>query len=164
MPGTLRSGGIHCKARIHSPRTWGAPHNPGTPLFPFPRGWALRWGSTGGTESWRGFLGLLLVSSASPSSLLTPPTLTPKLPRAGPKSHRPPASFPGWTGVFFPGESRLSRETPVAVRMGGGSLCIPELGETPKLSQSRSSALLLPGRSVRNSEGTNLEQGVLREI
>lgn len=45
-------------------------------------------------EIWGGFLGLILVSSNPPSCLLTPPTLTPKLTRAGPDPHQPPALFP----------------------------------------------------------------------
>lgn len=108
------------------------PHYGGHPTTRAPLCSRSRWdGETAaGRESWRGFLELLFVSSNSPSSLLTPLTLTPKLPHAGPKSHRPPELFPG---RFFPGTSRLSRETPVAVRVGGGSLRIPELGEIPRL-------------------------------
>lgn len=140
--------------RIHSPRAWGAPHSPGTPQFPFPRD-----GRCDGEE-----LGEL---PGAHSRVFELPQLPPH------PTHADPKTAPGWPqippaprvipglerGVFFPRESRLSRETPVAVRMGGGSLCIPELGEIPKLSQSPSSALLLPGRSVRNSEGAKPEHG-----
>lgn len=114
----------------HSPWAWGAPHNQGTPLFPFPEGWALGWGSSRGQRKLGGLPG-------APSRVLNPPELPPhptqadpKTPPGWPRSLRPPriASLQGNTGCCEGG-----RQQPLHPGAGRNPKAFPEpeLGPAP---------------------------------
>lgn len=98
-----------------------------------------------------------------PSSLL-PLHLTHADPQLPPGSHEPQCYF-FWLdwGVFIR-NCHLPTETLVALRMGGSSLCIRELGATPAQGFSLEKLLLLPGMSTTSSEGTKLKHRLSHKI
>lgn len=162
VSGTLRALGDPAQSHGSIPTPGlGAPHKRGTPLLPFPEGWAPGWGSSRGQGRLEGLPG-------APSRVLKLPELPPHRTHADPKtasglphSRQPPALFPRLDRGVFPEIASLPGNTGCC-EDGRQQPLHPRA--IPRLSQSPSSALFLPGRSMRNSEGTELELRVLQEI